>query len=455
MTKLLIGVRNAEPDDGRLWVYVEDGSVLPNAGALCAIDFDPLTQKLDTLENVALYGKTLCAELEKHEAIRMEFAQLFNAADDRNALEFLVIAGEDVRWESLCDDNTRFLALNDGYRLARVTTRTPPPNAQSARQVRFPLKMLAYLSPAGVSSADEYRNICTRIVEARESGLAIEAMIYVSDQDILDRPEDHSGVTDGRFQGVTVAPLPSASEIEKQLKSSYQFLHFFSLATIADQECGRESGSVLLPLDTLTAAMRLNQSVWLAVFNSCSGAAGTRAFNSLAWSVAKQGCPYAVGMAEPIEPRVAAKFSAAFYEALFATTRDAIKKPRAEEEALALDFSDVVNPARKAIRDHCQSDRQGAYGRWLTPVIYMSTPNPLVVFLPSADEIEMTQGNDLVDISVMAERTNMIASFLRVLPRETPDDVRNGIFALLDKPPVVPLALRPDRYGRFRMNGGR
>lgn len=474
MKDLMIGVRNVEPDDGRLWVYVEAGSAQNNAGALCAISFDPKTPKLDTLDNVALYGQRLRAEIEKHSAIKQELAQIFSGGADRAALQFLVIAGEDVRWESLCNQNANFLALDDAYHMVRITTRTPPPNAQNARRAELPLRMLAYLSPAGVSAAEEFKNLCTQIAAAQESGLDIEASVYVGEQDIINNPVAFSGVAPGKFKGITVQPTPQTSEIEKQLRGSYQFLHFFchgvekavglrglSLATINDQENKKDTGSVLVPLETLTAAIRLNPSVWIAVFNSCSGAAGTRAFNSLAWNVAKHGCPFAVGMAEPIEPRVAVKFSNAFYEALFKTTRDALLGSSNGKE-LALDLSKAITPARKALRDLCQQDGEGAYGRWLTPLVYLTAPNPLMVFLGASASPAAPQGGQTAAPSNMGvpagsayaadmvKRVNTIASTLRVLPRDSSaEEVRKGIYDLLNQPPVVPSELWPDKYGQF------
>lgn len=474
MTDLLIGIRKSDPDDGKLRVYVEEGSALPGAGDFCAIGFDAEAERLDTLENVASYGKMLRAELTKHKAINTEFAQLFASIGDNAAfLKFLVVAGEEVRWESLCDDAATFLVLNAMIRIARVTMTTA--DAPKPRQAQFPLKILAYLSAAGVSAKEEFRNICAQIIDARAKGLDIEADIFVGEQEIVDSPADVAGVAKDAVKGFVVAPMPVTSEIEQQLaKRSYQFLHFFchgvereaglrglSLATIADHERGDKDGSVFLSLEGLTTALRVNQSAWIAVFNSCSGAEGTRDFNSLAWNAAKRGCPYTVGMAEPIEPIVAAKFSRAFYSELFATVMVALRD-LGDSTPRVIDLSGVLNPARKAILSHCQTiDRRGPYGRWLTPLIYMRTPKPLAIYVQRQARIGEEATRATVDANApqasvdkeMMKRIQTISSTLRVLPADTPQEVRNGILDLLDKAPPVPDALRPDAFGQFHTNG--
>jgi hypothetical protein len=52
-------------------------------------------------------------------------------------------------------------------------------------------------------------------------------------------------------------------------------------------------------------------------------------------------------------------------------------------------------------------------------------------------------------IDDLRERAETVADFLRALPPDTPQDVRLAMLGMLDKPPAVPVELRPDALGQF------
>jgi hypothetical protein len=53
------------------------------------------------------------------------------------------------------------------------------------------------------------------------------------------------------------------------------------------------------------------------------------------------------------------------------------------------------------------------------------------------------------DWRLLRAKTETVAGLLAALPPDTPEAARIQILALLEHPPVVPAALRPDRWGRF------
>jgi hypothetical protein len=252
---------------------------------------------------------------------------------------------------------------------------------------------------------------------------------------------------------ISVSPMPNKPEIEKRLiNDTYQFLHFFchgvekdagvqglSLATINDHDKndatgGASASSVFLSADTLRTALALNKSAWITVLNSCSGAEAPPQLYSTAFNVAKFGCPYVLGMAEPIEPKIAKMFSDVFYRELFSTVMNTLKNGAADAQ-LVLDLSGAVTPARKEIYDYCDNDKDGAFGRWLLPLIYLKNRQPLTV-VQSIDPATW-------------KRVQILAGALRAMPSDTPEELRLQLLAILDKPVAVPARLRPNPYGIF------
>jgi hypothetical protein len=210
-----------------------------------------------------------------------------------------------------------------------------------------------------------------------------------------------------------------------------------SLATINDHDVNEATGnadasSIFLSVTALSEAVKLNSSIWVTVLNSCSGGMPIRQLFSMALDVAKKGCPYTVGMAEPIDTDAATRFSEAFYGELFRIVKSRL--PAGVTGAVEMDLAPAVIPARKIIHDHCNVT-QNNFGRWLLPLLYEAAEQPLVVLsLPPE----------------LAGRIQDVARSLRQMNPDTPLVVRDQILALLDKPPPVPAEFRPNRFGEFK-----
>jgi hypothetical protein len=272
----------------------------------------------------------------------------------------------------------------------------------------------------------------------------------LGEQALLDRLQTKIEEGDPQYKCIAIEPIPpTAVEIGEIVKSAkIQFLHFLchgieranvqglSLATISDHDKNEMSGdaaaaSIFLSADALGEAVALNTSTWMAVLNSCSGAEVTHQLHSIALKVAMRGCPYTIGMAEPIRTDDALMFSEAFYGELFNIVRTTLAGAAAAPQLL--DLSPAVIPARKAI--HCLCDKEpNSFGRWLLPLLYQRVQQPL--FVQTVDDAR-------------TKRIQEISKTLKALPSDTPVELRDQLVALLDKEPPVPLALRPDRYGMF------
>lgn len=400
--------------------------------------------KLDSLANVEAYGDRIWKELCEHPAIKSELAQIsLTAAPDKAMLHFLIrpSEGECFRWEALCAaPPAQFLALNGVCTVGRIahsgSVREPDICAFS-----FPLKMAALLSPAGISAKLEFDAICKRIGNARAAGLDIECTIYLGQQELIDSAQ--AEIDAKRLPGVTVAAIPvDPMAVEAELKkSSPQILHFFchgalgagvrllELATINDWDTGKKSGSVRFSLERLNTLLLTTKMNWITVLNSCSGAQAVDQLHSMALTLAKGGTPFAVGMAEPIDPKDATDFAKAFYGELFKVIQAGVGQLGHGQQAV-LDLASTVVPARDALHNKYKSAPPDAFGRWCLPLAYKRDA-PLKVVADFA----------------LKRRIELVAGALRALPPDTPDQVRLAILATLDKEPSVPQHLRPDRYG--------
>jgi hypothetical protein len=300
--------------------------------------------------------------------------------------------------------------------------------------------------------------ICGQILAARANGLPVECTFYLGEQQLLD--DLRKEIADGTLKDncITVEPIPpTAVEITKLLENTeFQFLHFFchgiartgvrglSLATISDHDINEANknaaDSIFLSVDALNETLALKNSIWMTVFNSCSSAESTlelnsmRELHSIALDVAKNGCPYTIGMAEPIDRDDATAFSEAFYGELFAIVTKTLAAGEVDTP-LILNLCPAMIPARKIIYDNWASGPPDSFGRWLRPLLYQSTQRPLKVVQSASPE--------------MWKRIQQVLGTLQIMPSDTPLDIRNQVLAILDKEPPVPKRLRPDPYGFF------
>ena len=406
---------------------------------------------LDTIINVTAYGTAVREALARHPAINDDLTGIFGSAlPERSMLKFLIKSpnAERFRWEALCDTAARFMAVSETCIISRVT---PAKVGPGLRSFTHPLRMAAFLSAAGVKAGPEFEKIRGQVLAARTGGLEIECTVYLGEQALLDDVQKKIADGDATYKGITVEPIPpTAEDIGKLLKSAkIQFLHFLchgieragvqglSLATISDHDKNdindnAAAASIFLSADALSEALALNTSIWMTVLNSCSGAEVIKHLHSMALNVAMKGCPYTIGMAEPIKTDDASAFAEAFYGELFAIVKTSLAAGAAGAP-LVLDLSPAVIPARKALHGQCHN-RPDAFGRWLLPLLYQRVQQPLVV-----QTVE----------PAMAKRIQEIARTLKALPSDTPTEMRDQLLAILDKEPAVPAQLRPNRYGTF------
>jgi hypothetical protein len=159
--------------------------------------------------------------------------------------------------------------------------------------------------------------------------------------------------------------------------------------------------------------------------------------------VADGGVPAAIGMLEPVAAGDATAFCRSLYPALFsllaktvAATATTVDRP------IVVDLTSVLVPSRRALHSR-HLTTPAAFGRWTLPVLYVQR-EPLRLHRVATAPPAATDA--------VRTRVELIAHFLRQLPPDTPDGVRDETMAMFDEPPLVPPHLRPDRLGRFDAN---
>lgn len=398
------------------------------------------------------YGAQLRDALAQHPGVQQALARVFHTpAGQPKTLYFEIRSrvGESVRWEALCDDAGNFVALDPRYRLGRLLD---PIDAHDAGGRTFapPLKVLALLSAARRDAAPEFRAIATAVGKARANGFPVEARIFLGQQALHDAVATE--VANGQWPGVSVAVMPEDElAIEDELAAwqphvVHVFCHgsvafgspILEFATIVDHDLDRDAGSIELHVETLESAAGI-RNAWFVVLNCCEGASpdADSDLGSLAHRlVARGNVPGVVGMQAAVPVADAHAFAERLYPALFDLLAEALASPTSAP--VAIEFAPALLPARRQVRARQATNGGHGAASWTLPVLYAQRAPLQVWNAPAVTPVKQEE---------LRERANTIANLLRTLPPDTPMHARDALLALLDTSPIVPPALRPDRFG--------
>jgi hypothetical protein len=432
-------------------------AALPNPRQPEPLGFSAATlPPLDSPANLKAYGESVLHGLMQHQAIRRVLEDMFIAGAGAHRVlcfDIEAAAGEQIRWETLCDDGGTFLALGGNCHIGRIAEEVTSRQA-GVRPFQPPLRVAAFLSAIGVAAISEWDALSAAIDAAVAGGLPVVARVYIGERTLLeDIVQAKAG---GAHPAVDVTPMPAnANELERVINQwQPQVVHFFchgtagmgaaflQLATLSDHELNAPSGSIVLAVDEMVNLPGLRDA-WLVVLNCCEGGQATERLNSMAYRmVSRGGLAAAIGMQEPVAAGDANQFCAAFYPELFDVLGVALKM--AEGAApVAVNFSQAITAPRRALRNLHLAGPDNA--RWTLPVLYLQD-SPFEVFRPQQTGISQD------DMGRLSDKAELVAGFLRSLPPDSPEAVRDLLLANLDKPPVVPQPMRPDRYGTFPSN---
>lgn len=389
----------------RLW---KSTASYPDATRFKSISLDRSgLPKLDTQENVERYATLIRNALCSHNAIAAELNQIATTTTAAQ-LRFLVGVpdAEALRWEAVSLRPNTFLALKPNCAVTRIAHASDIRDP-GLRTFSFPLRMMAFLSPATISARDEFEAIIDQVLAARKKGLEIICSIYLGEQDLLEKQLER--IRAGELPGIEVASMPSTGlQIEHFIRNKPpQLLHFFchgktdageqllEFATINDWDLEQDTGSVKLTMERLRQTLISTGTTWATVLNSCSGAraveklqSAVEQLHSMALALAQNASPVAIGMAEPIDAADATIFARAFYGGLF-DILDTSLAGVAQGDEVVLDLAPAICDARAALRETFRSHPalpEEAFGRWCLPLLY-ERDTPLTVMRIS-DEIK-------------------------------------------------------------------
>ena len=425
----------------------------------CSADSLP---PLDSPANLRAYGDSIRKALENHPAISKVLDQIFLAPPGTPRVlcfEVESTEGDQIRWEVLCDTNGKFVAVDGRCQVGRIAEDVATREAR-VRPFVPPLRIALFLSAAGVDATAEWNGFISAFDTARAAGLELEARVYVGQQELFD--DITNEVTAGAHPGITVGTMPTNDTKLQQLLEQWppHIVHFFchgsagfgtgvlELATINEHALA-QPGSVTVNIDNLAESQGLRDS-WLVVLNCCEGGQTVDRLHSMAYRVvARGGIPAAIGMQEPVNVDDANAFSESLYPEIFRALSAAVQAV-AGAAPLSVNLTATIGPARRALLERHKLTPSNS-SRWTLPVLYVHD-QPLQVhraLTPVTAAGAGVPAAAAAAVDDLRERAEQVASFLRAMPPDTPQALRDAALAMLDKPPAVPLALRPDRLGQF------
>lgn len=438
---------------------------------------------VDSAAGLNQYGDKLVQGLQQHPAISQVLKEIFAAGPAQSYTLCFGIeapAGQQIRWESLRDQQGRFVALEGRCHIGRIAEETSSREA-GVRPFDAPLRLLAFLSGAKLDATLEWAALTSAIDRATGRGLPIQARVCIGQPALLQQARDE--IAGGLHTGLQVAGMPADdAELQDEIHDMQpHLLHFFchgkaqmgaaylELATAIEHATGAANGSVNIPVDTLVNHPDL-ANAWLVVLNCCEGARASEQLDSMAYRMVSQGgLAAAIGMLEPVAVGEANRFCAALYPELFRALEAALKMAPGAAP-VTVDLSQVMSRPRRALRDMlaaaaaeaaaaaapadagngvapaepeadaalAEASAAATAARWTLPVLYLQE-QPFQVYRPVASPDSL---------ALLRQRADLIAGMLRILPPNTPDEARDRMLAMLDEAPRVPEAMRPDRWGR-------
>lgn len=356
---------------------------------------------------------------------------------------------EMISWETLCDSQDQFLALDSRWPVGRISD--PMATAHRPSPVfRLPVKILAAISAIGVPNQQkEWKVLLTALDRARKNGLDLEALVLIGDSSW--RPEVEAAIAAQRpWLRVSHVEKTGARVVQEITEWQPNIVHFFchgysgmagqalELATNTDYQTGATTGSVRIAARNLEDLGQNLANPWLMTLNCCSGAEAASDLQSMAHAVVASGFPAAVGMLEPVDATDAHEFTRAFYSTLFSQLRQ-VRTALQGKARVPFEWAGAMYDARSAICQLHQHDAPSAR-EWALPVLYVRGMDPLNFENPPADSEMVASGYRL--------RARTLAEWLRGPGATMTAEQRREIMkvTLHDIPP----AYWPNDDGTFR-----
>jgi hypothetical protein len=357
---------------------------------------------------------------------------------------------EGVPWETLCDANGAFLALDTRWPIGRISE----PEDVSPRPIptlNVPIKLLAVISAYGIQRQEnEWDALEQALNSARTNGLPVETLVLTGDPDTVAAVQAsiNNGMTGLRVSGVADA----ATLVQDIVSFQPRLLHFFchghadpisagqclEVATASDFLGHTGKGSVRVQVSQIEDMLRVLDDPWLLTLNACSGAAASGTLGSIAHQAVKAGFPTAVAMVEPIDAADAHVFTRVFYGAALTDLKTLHSQLQSQPigNSVPFEFVRALHAAREAI---CQRHLGNAANarQWTLPALFVRGTDPL----------RMQRSVAAVD-SDAQQRLRVTAQWLQVVDGTLDEAARLQVMHRLLS--GIPQSEWPDVRGTFR-----
>lgn len=357
----------------------------PSALALHAADLPGL----DTAAAVRARGTTIRDALRRHAGISKLLDRIGETAQGQLSPLFVVLPpseAESICWETLCDGQDRFIALDRRWPITRIID---PLNASERPRsmLRLPVRLMAVISALGIARQQrEWEYLRDAILVARASGIPVTARVLVGEpalRQAIDQ-EIAAGLADVESGAIEQTPERLTQGIRSWKPN---LLHFFchgdadlngqrlELATANDYlqhvpgTPAQGLASVKLPVEDLEALGAELGDAWLMVLNCCSGGEAKPGLQSMAARVVAAGVPAVVAMMEPVDAHDAHEFTRAFYPAAFEILRQADEALASQPDA-RVEWAPAMYYARRAISQLDGRSAESSH-EWSLPVLYL------------------------------------------------------------------------------------
>lgn len=322
---------------------------------------------------------------------------------------------EQICWETLCDANDKFVALDPRWPIGRIIDPLTVPSRPPS-ELALPVRMMVLISALGIKDqAKEWLNLRQAVLAARGAGLPIRLKVMVGDTKLREAIDAEIAAGLDGVEAAAIANTPSQM-VQAILDWAPNILHGFchgrsepgaqwiELGTATDYQNKQvTSGSVRIETGDLEAISAQLPNPWLLTLNCCSSGQAAMNLQSMAHQVVAAGFPAAVAMLEPVDAEDAYQFTGAFYRSLFAGIARAAEELKTHPRA-SFEWAETMVQARKAICDGHQGDARNAR-EWALPLLYVRGVDPLMFERPSA--VLEPQAN------IYKARARVVAEWLR------------------------------------------
>ena len=416
------------------------------------LDLDPAKQAdWASPDGVRSRGRAVRESLQSHPGVGEVLKQIFTTPIGTTQSLFVMLSrseAEQISWETLCDGNDKFVALDARWPIGRITD----PMSGVARppaELKLPVRMMVLISALGIQGqVKEWQVLRDGIAAARAAGLRVVVKVMVGEPSLFAAiaADVAAGLADVEFAALEKAPTRVIQDIRDwQPNVVHVFCHGRSdatgqgieLANGVDYANGATTGSVRISVDQLESLGASLNNPWLLVLNCCSGGQAATNLQSIAYRVVSNGFPAAVAMLEPVDAGDAHEFARAFYRSLFASLARAAQALR-QAARVPFEWSEAMVDARTAISEQHDSDANNAR-EWTLPVLYVRGIEPFTFDRPPP-------GTE-ADTAVFRAKARTVAEWLQAVGQQNDETVRQTIMASALED--VPKAFWPKVDGTF------